>query len=1216
MCHVLRLFAAVVKPVKSVVYGILLFGLLLLLQATPLPLQAQSKPGDFGKLAPLNNATNTTSPVTLRWMAAPGVNYYTYCIDTVADSVCNADVDHNGYLRTSETSVTLKLAPNTTYQWQVAAFNEQGQTFADGYLGWYTFTTSLLPSNFSKVEPVNGAFAQPLITTLRWEEVLPNGGDYRLCIDSVANFSCDNAEGYVSVGAATAKQYTLQANTIYYWQVRRYNEHGYTAADGENGWYQFRTGDSSVPTPAPTATPVVPGSFVKLPPGGDLQRVPSPVTLRWTPAIGATHYTYCIWYNQQHGCESGYQGTGDANVGNVTEIKLMLVPNLPYYWQVTAHNANGAMAADSGVSHTFTTSPLPIGIVKHYPANGTSSILTNVTLFWSQSPFTLDYRLCMDKTHDFQCEGGEAGFIKLGETVSHTLLLEPNTAYSWQVRVYNEHGFVEANGTNQWFWFRTGPGPLQKVAPVNGAVAIALPATLQWTPSIGGIEYGYCIDATNNGRCDSGVDVGYRRLQGTSVTLAAPDLRPGTTYYWQARAYNEFGDTTPANGVGGWHTFTTAGQAEPDGSPAPLPDDSINVSPPGDPSALCCIGGFVYLEGKPVLNPSVTIRDAHGAWVQAEIRSTGVYSYFRASLNRPELSIAVGDTISITAEALGRAHTLPFVVNAGVQQADVVIPNVTGDPRPIATIIQASPDGTVNQGQKVTLRGMGQDSDLTPSIQAYEWRSDRNGLLGTTAAVEIDANTLVTGVHQISFAVRDNEGEWSLPVSFNLTVVSAQPWTFLFYLAGDDDSNGGTLPRRFQQVITELQQANLPNNVNVAIMIDYNDKAATTGDTYYIHTYRQNGQTQWREKLLIGEMAMNEATNLRAFVQRGQQQFPDTRYYLAVADHGQAVVGMAWDKTSAADGSAYLRTKALGAALALASTGQNDPALQKLDILHLDACSMNLLETAYELKGAANYLISSQYLAWDVFPYAAYVTSAANNPSGGTLAQQIAQSYATTIKEWRRPFPAHQGYPYTISVLDLTKVEAATQALSRLADALGAQVQASADGNSYFNPPRLASQVFTSDRDHRNEADEDFYVDLPDWLTQLETVGGNEAIHDKIDTLRTILTGTTPLILANFVGSGQMTDSYSYDKVTLDRAYGLSIYYPLRRNTQTHNDYQSHFLFNFTKNSTWDTFLDLQADVLQPNEPLDPAPPLFPHLETEQAATPVENRVLLPIVMH
>lgn len=1209
------LLASRPKVLRWIGYGALLFSLLFLLQTATLPAQAQGKPGDFNKLSPSNQTTAVTSPVTLQWTAAAGAKYYTYCIDTVKDRVCDAAVDHNGYLRTTATTVTLKLAPGTTYEWHVAAFNETGQTFADAPLGWYTFTTSLLPANFNKVAPVDGADKQPLTTTLRWEDVPPTDGDYRVCLDTVANFSCDSAEGFVSVGAADTKSYSLQPNTTYYWQVRRHNAHGYTAANSENSWHQFRTGDSSVPTPTPTSTPALPGAFVKLSPSNDVQQVLNPVTLRWTAATGATYYTYCLWTNHEHGCESGYQGTGDANVGNVTEIKLSLVPNIQYYWQVFAHKADGSLAADNGAPHTFTTTPLPIGMVKHYPPNGTGGLLTDVTLWWSQSPFITDYRLCIDKTHDFHCEDGDAGFVPLRETISRTVSLEPNTVYSWQVRVYNEVGFTEADGANQWFWFRTGPGPLQKVTPMNGALAIALPVTLQWTPSIGAVEYGYCIDPTNDGRCDWGAQVGYRRVPGTSVSLAAPDLLPGTTYYWQARAYNEFGDATPANGVGGWHSFTTAGETNPDGHPAPLPDDSINVGPPGAPNALCCIGGYVYLDGKPVNNPNVIIRDAQGATVAAEIQSNGPYSYFRSSLTRPELTIGVGDTISITAQVQNRTYTLPVVVQAGVQQVDIVMPTAAGYTRPIATIIQSVPDGLVNQGQTLRLRGMGQDSDLTPGIQAYQWHSHRKGLLGTTAELAIDASTLVTGLHQISFIVQDNEGEWSTPVVMTVNVVPARPWTFLFYLAGDDDSNGGSLPRAFRQTIDRLQKADLPDNVNIAIMVDYKNAAGTDGDTYQTYTIGQGSQQRWSALEHMGEVAMNQPQTLRSFVQRSQQRFGDTHYYLAIADHGQAVRGTAWDKTSAADGTAYLLTGELRTALNLASTGPNDNGLQKLDILHLDSCSMNLLETAYELKDTANYLISSQYLAWSVFPYATYVAGAAANPSADELTQHIAQSYALTIAGWTRPFPTHQGYPYTISVLDLARVEAATQALSALADALSGQHQTATTERSTANSPRLTSQVFTSDGDHTNEAEEDAYVDLLDWVTQVEAAYNDAAISSKINALRNVITGTTPLILANFTSSGQMTDSYRYDKVSLERAHGLSIYYPVRRNTETYRDYQEHTLFQFTKNSTWPTFLELQAGILQPTDQLDPAPPPFPLLEVQQATPPTTTRVLLPVVI-
>ena len=48
----------------------------------------------------------------------------------------------NGYTRLSGTSVVKSLQPNTTYYWQVRAYNNAGFTPANGVSGWWSFTTA------------------------------------------------------------------------------------------------------------------------------------------------------------------------------------------------------------------------------------------------------------------------------------------------------------------------------------------------------------------------------------------------------------------------------------------------------------------------------------------------------------------------------------------------------------------------------------------------------------------------------------------------------------------------------------------------------------------------------------------------------------------------------------------------------------------------------------------------------------------------------------------------------------------------------------------------------------------------------------------------------------------------------------------------------------------------------------------------------------------
>ncbi len=92
------------------------------------------------------------------------------------------------------------------------------------------------------------------------------------------------------------------------------------------------------------------------------------------------------------------------------------------------------------------------------------------------------------------------------------------------------------------------PDDFNKTTPANSSTGQSLSPTLSWESSTGATSYEYCYSSAP-GSCTSWKSVGTN----TSVTLSG--LAPDHTYYWQARAVNQFGETE-ANG-GAWWSFTT-----------------------------------------------------------------------------------------------------------------------------------------------------------------------------------------------------------------------------------------------------------------------------------------------------------------------------------------------------------------------------------------------------------------------------------------------------------------------------------------------------------------------------------------------------------------------------------------------------------------------------------------------------------------------------------
>ena len=212
----------------------------------------------------------------------------------------------------------------------------------------------------------------------------------------------------------------------------------------------------------------------------------------------------------------------------------------------------GGMELDSVSMVKLISSTPPGAFEKADPSDESTNLALSTTLSWTSSSGADGYEYCWDMTNDGTC----TGWIDNGVDTSVGLDgLPAGSTFYWQVLAHNLFGTTYAEGSEMAFWqFTTGdlPGAFGKTSPMDESTGVSLSPVLSWSASSGVDRYDYCLDNSDNGRCDTTwVENGSR----TSVSLNG--LSSGTTYYWQVRAVNGIGTTYAEDSATAYWQFTT-----------------------------------------------------------------------------------------------------------------------------------------------------------------------------------------------------------------------------------------------------------------------------------------------------------------------------------------------------------------------------------------------------------------------------------------------------------------------------------------------------------------------------------------------------------------------------------------------------------------------------------------------------------------------------------
>ncbi len=159
----------------------------------------------------------------------------------------------------------------------------------------------------------------------------------------------------------------------------------------------------------------------------------------------------------------------------------------------------------------------------------------------------------------------------------------------------------------------------------------------------------------------------------------------------------------------------------------PTPHDCDGVTPPGQPIPFCCLGGYVYCDGRPVEGAMVRIESAYGAATATTVMDPNGLPRYRMGLSGEPLLVEVGDWITVTASFSGAVATKRYQITPHGQQVDIVLRSLDDWWNPdwkYRRLIPIYYSGGLPAGTVIKVDGL----DFDTLVQAGQARSDGQDL--------------------------------------------------------------------------------------------------------------------------------------------------------------------------------------------------------------------------------------------------------------------------------------------------------------------------------------------------------------------------------------------------------------------------------------------------------------------------------------------------------
>lgn len=368
-------------------------------------------------------------------------------------------------------------------------------------------------------------------------------------------------------------------------------------------------------------------------------------------------------------------------------------------------------------------------------------------------------------------------------------------------------------------------------------------------------------------------------------------------------------------------------------------------------------------------------------------------------------------------------------------------------------------------------------------------------------------------------------------------------WTVLVYLDADNDLESAGI-HNFNQ----MELAGSWKDVRIVVQMDRMDGVDPNNDHWtdtrrYLITRDTNSKVMRSVRLdaemPLGELDMADWRTLRDFVEWGVQEFPADHYCLIIWDHG---TGWEMSVRSAPPKYKYVVTDNTNGSTEMNVT---DIALAleglPIDVLAFDACFMQQLEVAYQLRNSARYLVGSAAAEPSPgFNYFSLLNGIDSSTTPEDLCRWMVQSYMNEYP------PPKKGI--TLSALDLARIPDVASAAGAFAQALVSAPESLAASLRQCRTQALNYSTIAG-------GEERYSLDLLDYAAKCSRVLGTdgEAAYS---------------ILSNALVSALVAERHNKDTPA---ASGLAIYMP------PPGRYDSNYrLLDFATDTHWDDWIVAQ----------------------------------------